>query len=131
MGCTIIAGLSRQKFCRDRIMFVATKYFCHDRTICRDKYILSRQGFVATSILLSRQVRVCLDKTRLCPTNISRDKSFVVTNIILSQKRRVLSRQTPVCRDHFLFVSLPANDTVQPLLVGQRVCRHPADLLRR
>ena len=73
-------------------MFVATKYFCHDRTICRDKYILSRKSFVATSILLSRQARVCLDKTRLCrdvfvATNISRDKSFVATNIILSQKK--------------------------------------------
>ena len=42
-------------FCRDKIMFVATKYFCRNT-------ILSRQMFVATNIILSRQAYFCRDK---------------------------------------------------------------------
>ena len=58
-----VSFLSRQMFCRDKIMFVATKYFCHDKHV-----------FVAKKKCLSKQ-NVC-DKT-----------CFVVTNMFVATKR--------------------------------------------
>ena len=60
---------SRQNFCRDKIMFVAT----NTSKICRDKHV-----FVATKASMSQQ-------------NVCRDKHFVAT--------KLLSRQAYICRD--------------------------------
>ena len=45
--------LPRQSFCRNKVLFVATKYFCRNK------------GFVATSILLTRQ-KACFVVTDTC-----------------------------------------------------------------
>ena len=118
--------LSRQKFRRDKHVFVATKHI-----LCRDKtHLLSRQNnacrdktFVGINIFLSQQdvcrdkhifvgtKRVCRDKytfvaTKFVATKLCRDKhSFVATNIIMSLQKsfsrqtRVLSRQNYAGRD--------------------------------
>ena len=65
--------LSRQKFCRDKHVFVATKHVFVPR-----KY-------------LSRQAYFCRDKKRVC-----RDKSKLVVT-------KLLSRQNYVCRDKSIF----------------------------
>ena len=77
-------------FCRDKIMFVATKYFCRDKSfvttnICRDKH-----NFVSTSILLSRQTRICRDKHVFVATKMilvtapaSDKRAFVFLNPVI------------------------------------------------
>ena len=79
-------------FCRDKHVFVSTKYFCRNKSF----------------VMTNKHNFVCLSKS-----HVSRDKMFVASNRILSQqayfcrdKRRVLSwptiylsRQTRVCRD--------------------------------
>ena len=72
--------LSWQKFCRENITLVATKYFCHDKYLsrqtqfCRDKHI-----FVATN---TKHV-FCPDKSTLVETKLR----------VCCDKRHVLSRQ--------------------------------------
>ena len=79
--------LSRQKFCHDKQVFVATNHvFC--RNFCRDK------SFVTTnkSRLLSRQNYVCRNKAFVATNSVCHDKTFATTNILLcSDKRRALS----------------------------------------
>ena len=80
---------------RHRSMFVATKYFCRDKTFvvrnfCRDKHV-----FVEADILLSIQ-----------------KMKFVVTKVSLSRQN--------FCRDKHTFVStkdvFDANDSRQPIV---------------
>ena len=66
-----VSFLSRQKFCRDKIMFVATN-------ICRDKNIFchNKHDFVATSVLLSRQAyfvatNTCFEKLSAARKTVS------------------------------------------------------------
>ena len=70
----------RQKYacCHDKIMFVATTYFCHDKT------------FVTTNIILLRHM--------FATTNICHNQIFVATNIILSWQK--------CCRDKHTFVTI-------------------------
>ena len=105
--------LSRQKFCRDKHVFVATKhvfvptkylsrqaYFCRDKKrVCRDKSKL-----VVTK-LLSRQNYVCCDKSIFAYAHTPKKMCFV------------LSRQTRVCRNTCLsrqkdiLMTDPTNDS--------------------
>ena len=92
--------LSRQKFCRDKHVFVATKHV-----------------FVPTKYL-SRQAYFCRDKKRVC-----RDKSKLVVT-------KLLSRQNYVCRDKSIFAYAPPQKKEDVLycrdkhvFVATRVCR--------
>ena len=74
------------------IIFVATK-----DVFCRDKHM-----FVATKVCLSGQ-NFCREKAMFAATNICREKSFVTTKIFCHNKTLVatsirFSRQTRVCR---------------------------------
>ena len=94
-SCQKYHFLSRQKFCRDKHVFVATKhvfvptkylsrqaYFCRDKKpVCRDKSKL-----VVTK-LLSRQNYVCRDKSIFAYAHTPKKMCFV------------LSQQTRVCRE--------------------------------
>ena len=51
--------LPPQNFCRDKIMFVATKYFGRDKYLSRQARVCRYKSFVATTIFLSRQTHVC------------------------------------------------------------------------
>ena len=78
--------LSRQKFCRDKHVFVATKHVCVPR-----KY-------------LSRQAYFCRDKKRVC-----RDKSKLVVTKLLSRQKyiciRTHTQKDVFCRDKLVFVA--------------------------
>ena len=112
--------LSRQNFCRDKVMFVT-------KNICRHKRrVLSRQKtcFFATKLILvaapakvvSRQTYFCRNKRQVLFRQnfcLSRQAYFC------REKRRVLSRQIRICRDKHVFVATklrlaaaPANDIV-------------------
>ena len=77
----------RRQNCRDKIMFVLTKYFCCDKTfvvtnICHDKHM-----FVAASILLSWQKTFCHNKRAFIAINISLSwQIFVMRKVLLQQK---------------------------------------------
>ena len=64
--------LSRQNFCCNKNMFVATKYFC----------ILSRQNFCYDKYF-SRQNYVCRDK---CLSSFCRGRSMLVATKLLSRQ---------------------------------------------
>ena len=70
--------LSRQKFCRDNIMFVAKKKKKKKKIVAKNTY-LSRHIFAAKKVCLSRQ-EFCRDRHH-----------FVAT--------KLLSRQVYFCRD--------------------------------
>ena len=107
-----VSFLSRQEFCCDKHVFVATKdVFCRDKHMrdayfCRHKHVC-----VATKHVFYR------DKSMLVTKLLSRQKYFVATNIILSpqnlsrqayfcrDERRVLSRHTRVCGFSHNFVA--------------------------
>ena len=82
---------TKQVFCRDKSMVVATKllskqnifslsrqnmsfvaiklwkyHFCPDKSFVATNMCLSRQMFVGTNVILSRQTRVCRDKNYTC-----------------------------------------------------------------
>ena len=74
--------LPRQNFCCDKIMFVATNttnYVCRDK---HDKimFVETNISFVATKICFSRQAFFCRDKRRifcLSQQNLSRTKLYL------------------------------------------------------
>ena len=84
--------LSRQKFCRDKHVFVATKHVFVPR-----KY-------------LSRQAYFCRDKKRVC-----RDKSKLVVT-------KLLSRQNYVCRDKSIFAYAPPQKKKMFCIVATNTC---------
>ena len=105
---------TRQKFCRDKLTFVATNKV----------FVVTNHIFVATNVCLLRQ-NVCRDKHVFVSTNICRDKSFVGTKNSLSQQtefcryKRLVSASIllyHVCRDRtfvvtkMLLVAVPASD---------------------
>ena len=64
--------LLQQNFCRNKIMFVVTKYFCHGKTFvvifyaCHDKHLLQQAYFCHDKqCVLSRQTCVCHNKNKL------------------------------------------------------------------
>jgi len=77
-----------QNFCRAKIMFVATTYFCCDKTfvttnICHDKHVLSQPAYFCHDkrrVLLSqpRQTCFCHDKHICC------DKTCVATKLLVA-----------------------------------------------
>ena len=89
-----------QNFCRDKIMFVATKYFCHNKSstclsqqkFCHDKHtfccdkkrVLSQQTHVVTKVSFSQQNYVCRGKYLSEQKYVCHDKCFVVASILLS-----------------------------------------------
>ena len=97
-----VSFLSRPRFCHEKKLFVASKYFCRVKifvttNICRDKHNfvatkawLSRQNFCRNIMFvatkgLSRQAYFFRDKrhTLSCQTRVCRDKTFVTTKMIL------------------------------------------------
>ena len=116
-GLPQVSFFSRQKGCRDKHVFVGTKYvFCRDKSMlvttniflslkkshekqnCDKTYI-----FFAIKVFLSRQTRQTFVATNMC---LSPKNYFVATNTILSRqaffvatKEVFLSGQTRVCRD--------------------------------
>ena len=115
---SVIDGRTKDVFCRDKILFVATKHFCPDKT-CRDK-----------TRLLSRQKQACLDETfvatKLCLSqqnifvvNIFLSFFFVATNTcLLRQKNKVI-----FFRDKHTFVAKKTPKT------KRRVCREKSRLV--
>jgi len=86
--------LSRQKFCHDKHIFVATKDV-YDWRELPQSIILSRQTFCHTkhTFIVTKDVFCYLCKLCLSQQNVCHDKHvFVATNIILL-------RQAYVCRD--------------------------------
>ena len=102
-------------FCRDKSMlvvtkqlsrkniFVATKYFCLDKTfvttsICRDKYN------ICITQVLSRQAYFCRDKHTFVATNtclLRQNTSFVATEVFTSRQifvaKSILSLRQKTC----------------------------------
>ena len=81
--------LPQQNFCFNKVIFVATKYFCHN------KRFVTTNIFVTTSILLSQQKMCfvatnlcyfCCDKTMFVATNICHNRTFVATNTCCRNK---------------------------------------------
>ena len=71
----------RDKFCRDKIMFVATKYFCREKYLSRQTRVCRNKRFVATKDLFCfSPTNTCLSrKTYFCRGKIT----FVATNIYI------------------------------------------------
>ena len=94
---------SRQKFCRDKHVFVTTKHiFCRDKSMLVATKLLSRQIYVTTNIILSRE-RFCLEKRTFFATKdvfcrdrtcVCRDKSMLAATKLLSRPKHFLLRQT-------------------------------------
>ena len=70
---SIIFVATKHVFCRDKIRFVATKLFFHDKTFVRTNICFvatkNKHTFVATNTSLSRQACLCRSK------HICRDKN--------------------------------------------------------
>ena len=86
-----VSFLSREKYacrdipCCDKIMFVATKYFCRGKTFVTTNIFRDKGNFSARKLLL-RQKYAC------------RDKTFVLTNTCLSRQNICRDKQN-FCRD--------------------------------
>ena len=78
IGETSILFFCRQKSCRDKHVFVATKH-----VFCRDKSMLVRQNVCFICLLLSQRDKTSFVETNTC---LSRQKYFVATNIICYDK---------------------------------------------
>ena len=89
-----------QNFYCDKIMFVATKYFCCDKSFVMTKHVFGRdKSMLAVTKLLLWQNYVCCDKIfllwqKFCrdkylsqQTRVCCDKSFVMTSTLLSQQK--------------------------------------------
>ena len=76
-----VSFLSRQKFCRDKGMLVATKV-----CLSRQKYACRDKTFLVAKVCLSRQ-QFCRKKIMFVATNVCRSKHvFVATKVLLRQK---------------------------------------------
>ena len=79
--------LLRQNFCHDKIMFVATKYFCRDEHMfCRDK-----NTFVVTKHVF------CRDKSKLVVTKVLSWQNYLLRQMFVATN--CWSRQAYFCRD--------------------------------
>jgi len=73
------------------IMFVTTKYFCHNKTfvvtnICRDNRVYCDNTFVSTSLFLSRQAYFCATNNVFVATKVTKaqfchDKIIIIMYI--------------------------------------------------
>ena len=110
--------LPRQNFCRHKIIFVATKYFCHDKTFVATSTCirLSRQQtcFVATNTCLSRQknARICRDKIMFVAANICHKKTRVCRDM-----HTFVATKDVICCDEHVFVA------TKIILSRQKFCR--------
>ena len=129
-----ISFLLRQKFSRDKYVFVATKYVfccCFFVFLSRQKYACRDKTFVATKFYLSQQIRVCRDKhTFSCEKRRvlslqTRVKKIVATNICRNKHvfvaTTVLSRQAYFCRDKGRVLSRQKQYLWQ---LPPMICRH-------
>ena len=101
--------LSWQNVCRNKIMFVVTKYFCCDKAFfCHDKDMFCHNK------------DTCLSQQRylFVTTNIGHEITFVTTNIILSWQdvfchdKHISVATQNFCHDKKMrLVAAPTNDT--------------------
>ena len=126
--------LPLQNFCRHKIIFVATKYFCRDKTFVATSTCirLSRQQtcFVPTNTCLSRQNYVCRYKYLSQKTRVCRDMhTFVATKDVICCDEHVFVATKIIsgCRDKsfvvasillsreffLILVAAPASDRVR------------------
>ena len=122
--------LSLQKFCREKIRFVATKYFYRDKTFFKTNIGRDKIMFVATSILrlLSREKYACRDKTLSRQNTCLLRQISVATNICLLRQifvaTKVFSTFVAIydvfCRDKQYL-------TRQTRFCRQNICRHKND----
>ena len=79
--------LPHQNICLDKILFVATKYFCRNKSnTCpsQQKLCCDKHTFVATKNVFCRSKHVCHDKSKLFATKLCLSRQiFVKTKVCL------------------------------------------------
>ena len=122
----IKVNFARQKFWREKIMFVAIKFVWRDKSLGATSILLLRQKtcfFVAR--LLSQQKYACRNKTFVATKLCLRQRFCHDKHTFVATKKGVFLRQTRVCRDKSKF------RTTNDLARQNCVCRDKICLLRQ